>query len=183
MPSADARLSEDSIMQTISRLDLPAKRAPSKDDVTVVIPSLNESEAIVAVIKELRQLGYHKILVVDGYSVDGTPELAAKCGAQVISQLGTGKTGAIATAIDRVQTPYMLVMDGDYTYDPSCIERLLAHASEYDEVIGAAKKRCPQHPRIKPFRECGVELVVQDTLWSRDMRYLFWNVPPANSCG
>jgi glycosyltransferase involved in cell wall biosynthesis len=156
MLSADTRLNEDSIMQTIARLGLPAKPAPSKDEVTVVIPSLNESEAIVAVIKELRQLGYHKILVVDGYSVDGTPELAAKCGAQVISQLGTGKTGAIATAIDRVQTPYMLVMDADYTYDPSCIERLLAHASEYDEVIGARRSGVHNIPALNRFGNAGL---------------------------
>ena len=138
-------------MQTIARLGLAAKPAPSKDDVTVVIPSLNEAEAIVPVIKELRQLGYRKILVVDGYSADGTPELAAKCGAQVISQLGAGKTGAIATAIDRVETPYMLVMDGDYTYDPSCIERLVAHASEYDEVIGARRSGAHNIPSLNRF--------------------------------
>ena len=44
----------------------------SKDDVTVVLPTLNEEEAIGKVIEELKQVGYHNILVVDGYSTDRT---------------------------------------------------------------------------------------------------------------
>ena len=43
-----------------------------KDDVTVVLPTLNEEEAIGQVIHELKQAGYRNILVVDGYSTDAT---------------------------------------------------------------------------------------------------------------
>jgi dolichol-phosphate mannosyltransferase len=85
----------------------------------------------------LHGFGYRKILVVDGYSTDGSPAIAAKNGARVVGQLGKGKTGALLTAVKYVKTPFMLIMDGDYTYDPSCIKRIMAHASEYDEVIGA----------------------------------------------
>ena len=109
----------------------------SKDNVTIVIPIINEKEAIGKVLDELHGFGYKKILVVDGYSTDGSPELARKYGARVVSQVGKGKTGALVTAVKCAKTPYMLVLDGDYTYDPACIERLLAHASRYDEIIGA----------------------------------------------
>lgn len=37
-----------------------------KRDVTVVIPTLNEKEAIGRVIRELKEIGYHNIPVVDG---------------------------------------------------------------------------------------------------------------------
>ncbi len=117
--------------------NLTVQRPISKDDVTVVLPALNEGEAVVAVIDELRQQGYSKILVVDGYSVDNTGELAAEGGVGVIRQVGTGKTGALITAVDYVTTPYMLVMDCDYTYDPSCIESMLNHIGRYDQIIGA----------------------------------------------
>jgi dolichol-phosphate mannosyltransferase len=109
----------------------------SKDEVTIVIPTLNEAEAIVKVIDELREYGYQNILVIDGYSTDETQSLAGQKGVRVINQVGAGKSGALATAVDHVETEYMLVMDGDYTYDPSCIDRMLAHASGYDEIIGA----------------------------------------------
>lgn len=109
----------------------------SKDDLTIVIPIINEKEGVGKVLEELHAHGYRKILVVDGYSTDGSPKIAAKNGASVVGQVGKGKTGALLTAVKHVKTPYMLVMDGDYTYDPSCIERLRVHASGYDEVIGA----------------------------------------------
>jgi len=109
----------------------------SPNDVTVVIPTLNEREAIGLVLEELKREGYVNILVVDGYSTDGTPDIAREKGALVVNQYGAGKAGAIKTALELVKTPYMLVMDGDYTYDPRDIKRLLAHAPSYDEVIGA----------------------------------------------
>lgn len=44
------------------------------DDVTIVIPALNECEAVGKVIDELNREGFLNILVVDGYSKDGTPK-------------------------------------------------------------------------------------------------------------
>ncbi len=110
--------------------------AVDKGMVTVVLPTLNEENGVGKVIDELKGLGYHKILVVDGYSTDGTVEAAKSRGVDVVFQRGRGKAGAIRTAIDMVETPYMLVMDADGTYDPKYIGRMLNHISEYDEVIG-----------------------------------------------
>jgi dolichol-phosphate mannosyltransferase len=98
---------------------------------------MNEKEGISKVLEELHGFGYRKILVVDAYSTDGSPGIASRNGARVVGQVGKGKTGALLTAVKHVKTPYMLVMDGDYTYDPSCIKRMMVHASGYDEVIGA----------------------------------------------
>jgi dolichol-phosphate mannosyltransferase len=59
----------------------------------------------------------------------------------VIFQFGRGKAGAIRTAIDSVTTPYMLVMDADFTYDPKDIANLLPYSSVSDEVIGLRQNR------------------------------------------
>jgi len=107
------------------------------DDVTIVIPTLNEGEAIGKVIDELRGKGYSNILVVDGYSDDGTAEIAGGKGVKVVYQYGRGKADALKTAVNHLKTPYLLVMDGDATYDPTFISELLKYASAYDEVIGA----------------------------------------------
>jgi glycosyltransferase involved in cell wall biosynthesis len=112
-----------------------------KDQVTVVVPTLNEAEAISRVIGEIREEGYHNIIVVDGYSTDATDRLAFGNGVKLAYQHGIGKAGAIKTAIEHENTPYVLFMDGDGTYDPRDIWRLLAHADHYSHVIGARDKK------------------------------------------
>jgi glycosyltransferase involved in cell wall biosynthesis len=110
----------------------------SKDDVTIMIPTLNEEEAIGRVIGEVREAGYRNIIVVDGYSSDRTVEIARSMGARVVNQVGHGKSSAIKTGIEMAQTPYILVMDGDGTYDSRDIDRMLETAVEKncDEVVG-----------------------------------------------
>jgi len=112
----------------------------SKNDVTIVLPVLNEEEGISVVIDELLENGYSNILVVDGYSTDLTAQVARQKAVTVVEQHGRGKTGAIRTAIDNVRTPYMLIMDGDYTYDAASIERFLVHVNGYDQIVGARSK-------------------------------------------
>jgi dolichol-phosphate mannosyltransferase len=105
-------------------------------NITIVIPTLNEEQGIGRVLEELLYLRLRNILVVDGYSSDRTVDVAKQFGARVVYQHGTGKTGAIKTAIQEINTSYMLVMDGDFTYDASCISRFLKQAGLHDEVIG-----------------------------------------------
>jgi glycosyltransferase involved in cell wall biosynthesis len=104
--------------------------------VTIVIPTLNEQEAIGKVLDELFSMGLKNLLVVDGYSSDGTLDAAKKYPISVILQQGKGKAGALKTAFKNVKTPYMIVIDGDFTYDPSCIPRFLEHMQTYDQIIG-----------------------------------------------
>ena len=106
------------------------------DLVTVVIPVLNEEEAIERVIKRVMAEGYQNILVVDGFSVDETVFRARSAGVKVIFQEGKGKTGAIATAINNLETPYVLFMDGDCTYDPRDIINIVSVLGNADLVIG-----------------------------------------------
>jgi len=123
----------------------------SKDDVTVVLPTLNEEEAIGKVIEELKQVGYHNILVVDGYSTDRTVKIAGANGCCVVLQHSSGKCGAVETAIENVKTPYMLVMDGDCTYDPKDIENFLTHCEKYDQIIGVRAIGRTNIPRLNRF--------------------------------
>jgi len=115
--------------------------ASFKDKITVVIPTLNEAEAIGRVIEEVKENDYTKILAVDGYSTDKTAEIAHSGGVKVAFQHGAGKAGAVKTAIELVNTPYMVFIDGDYTYDPSDIWRLLNHSGHYSHVIGSRDRK------------------------------------------
>jgi dolichol-phosphate mannosyltransferase len=120
-----------------------------KNKVTVVIPTLNEAEAIGKTIEEVSGEGYANILVVDGYSTDKTDQIVHANGVKMVYQHGTGKAGAVKTALERVETPYVVFMDGDNTYDAKDIWRLLNHSEQYSHVIGVRER---QHiPRIHRF--------------------------------
>jgi glycosyltransferase involved in cell wall biosynthesis len=115
--------------------------AIAKDQVTIVIPVKNEEQAIKLVIDELSEEGYSNILVVDGYSSDKTTQIIKeKTKVKFIEQHGGGKTGAVKTAIEHVTTPYLVVIDGDYTYLAKDIQRLLNHCANYAQVIGVRNK-------------------------------------------
>jgi hypothetical protein len=56
---------------------------------------------------------------------------------------------AVKTAIENVTTPYLLVIDGDYTYPAKDIARLLNHGTNYGEVIGVRDRS--NMPKIHRF--------------------------------
>lgn len=114
----------------------------AKDQVTIVIPVKNEELAISLVIDEVIQESYDNILVIDGYSADNTLRIIeAKKGVKLVQQHGKGKTGAVKTAIENVTTPYMLILDGDYTYQAKDIQRFLNHCVNYAQVIGVRDRK------------------------------------------
>jgi len=112
-----------------------------KNQVTIVLPTLNESGAISQVIEEIKEEGYSNIIVMDGYSTDMTDRIAFGNGVKLAYQHGIGKSGGVKTALEDEKTPYVLFMDGDGTYDPKDIWRLLNHADRYGHVIGARDKK------------------------------------------
>jgi len=128
---------------------------PSLSDINVIIPTLNEEQGIGRVLDELSELGVplRNVIVVDGNSVDRTREIAREKGAVVVIQEGRGKADAIKTGIRHADKDYVLVMDGDCTYPPSEIPRLLQACAEKscDEVIGARLNGKENIPALHRF--------------------------------
>lgn len=123
----------------------------NRQDVTILLPTLNEAAAIGSLIDEIKSHGYNNVLVVDGFSKDDTKKIGEEHGARVVGQHGKGKTGAILVARDIVTTPFFLIMDGDYTYDPSDIDRFVLYANDYDEIIGFRPKKSPNISKTHRF--------------------------------
>jgi len=109
----------------------------NKDEVCVLIPTLNEAPTIGPIIREFRDLGYSHIQVVDGKSTDNTVKTAREAGAMVRTQSGRGKGNAIIEAFDIIEQPYILMLDGDGTYSPKDAEKMLTPLFlGFDQVIG-----------------------------------------------
>ncbi len=101
--------------------------------ITALIPCYNEEDGIGAVIKnfplqKLRAQGYKlEIVVIDNNSADHTAEVARSLGATVIHEPKKGKGNAIRQGFDYVSedTDYVVMLDGDNTYRPEEILRLI----------------------------------------------------------
>lgn len=107
-------------------------------EVCVLVPTLDEAETIGEVLDGFREHGFENLLVVDGGSTDGTREIAEEHGARVVVQSGHGKGQAIREAISYIDAPYVLMLDGDATYDPADAQQMLEPLFEgrADHVIG-----------------------------------------------
>ena len=108
-----------------------------RDQVCILIPTLNEEPTIGSLISHFKRLGYEDILIIDGNSCDRTQEIAAESGAMVVIQKGKGKGNAFIQALDHITKPYLIMMDGDGTYNPDEADSLLIHLVEgYDQSLG-----------------------------------------------
>jgi len=109
----------------------------NKDEVCILIPTLNEGLTVGPLIQEFKGLGYNHILVIDGKSTDTTVKTAREAGASVRTQSGKGKGNAIIEAFEVIEQPYILMLDGDGTYTPKDAEKMLTPLFlGFDQVIG-----------------------------------------------
>ena len=85
------------------------------EPVAVIIPTLNEGEAIGAVVAEIPRAIARQVIVADSGSRDGTPTIAARAGALVVSltQRGYGRACAAGAAAADPACRVLVFLDGD----------------------------------------------------------------------
>lgn len=108
----------------------------------LLIPTLNEADAIGGLIKEASPL-FPDILVVDGHSVDRTKEIAAEGGARVVEQrFGKGKGCGVRTGFEEYlagTARCLAIIDGDGTNSPADLVQLVDSilSGKSDVVLGS----------------------------------------------
>jgi len=105
--------------------------------VSVVIPTLNEEKAIDKVLGEFPDDGIDEVIVVDS-STDATPKIAESLGAKVVFESRKGYGRALQSGVEKARGDVVVYMDGDFTYDPREVERLVDPilSGECDVVMG-----------------------------------------------
>lgn len=108
------------------------------DELTVLVPTYNEEPTVGEVVRGFVEQGFDDVLVVDGGSEDDTQRVAKEADARVVEQSGSGKGQAVREAIhEYLERPYVVMIDGDGTYLPEEVDRLLAPLDDgADHVLG-----------------------------------------------
>jgi len=109
-----------------------------KDNVCILIPTLNEAPTIGDIVRRFKSMGFSDVLVIDGHSTDDTVKIAEDAGARVVIQDGKGKGQALQQAFNMIDKDVIVMIDGDGTYLPEEVNRLLEpiEKSNADHVIG-----------------------------------------------
>jgi hypothetical protein len=121
----------------------PHERQPTGTiELSVVIPCLNEAESIGLVVEKARRTMESEgisgeVVVADNGSTDGSAELAAAAGARVVHEPRKGYGSAYLAGFDAAEGTYVLMGDGDDTYDFTQLGRFIGplHGGA-DMVIG-----------------------------------------------
>ncbi len=131
--------------------------------IAVIVPALDEEEALPRVLSDLRALGLiSSTIVVDNGSRDGTARVAAAAGARVASEPNRGYGAAclrgIAEAARLAPPPSILVfLDADHSDDPLRIHDLVRPIEEEgrDLVIGARSISTGEGPLLPAHQRAG----------------------------
>ncbi len=92
------------------------------DELTVVIPCLNEVETLKVCIEKAHRFfrAYDvkgEVIVADNGSTDGSQRVALAAGARVVDVEERGYGAALRAGIAAAETPYVAIADGDDSYD------------------------------------------------------------------
>lgn len=150
----------------------------TRHEVAVILPALNEAQAVGTVVEGFLREGM-RVIVVDNGSTDGTGPAAARAGAEVVNEERRGYGSACLKGISYL-TPHppsiVVFADCDGTLDPHDIVRLIApiESEEADVVLGRRahldKGALPTHQRLGNAIAC----FLFETLYGLTIR----DIPP-----
>ncbi len=119
------------------------------DNLTIIIPTLNEEESIGTLISELkRRYGGVSIIVADDNSTDSTRDIVLgmkrKYGGVTFldrrKKRNHGLTASVVDAALMAHTKYIVVMDGDLQHPPYMVKYLYNALRTHDVAVGIRRK-------------------------------------------
>jgi glycosyltransferase involved in cell wall biosynthesis len=140
--------------QPETRLDAPS--AVPAPQVSVIIPCLNEEEAVGKVVDQafegIRESGRSgEVIVVDNGSTDRSAEIAAAHGAVVVSEARRGYGSAYLAGLDAAQGEYLVMGDADDTYPLAQLGGFVDHLESGDDLVIGSRFEGTIHGDAMPF--------------------------------
>jgi len=139
--------------QTVSAtLERRPTRVPSAREVngrgshaltlSVVIPTLNEAGNIAAVLRQMSPS--HDVILVDGYSQDGTVEIAKSIrpDIRVLQRPPRGKGDALRAGFAAATGDVILIMDADGSMDPAEVDVFMSMIAVGFDLVKGSRLAC-----------------------------------------
>lgn len=114
----------------------------NKDEVTIVIPCMNEEKTILPFCRRFTDQGYEVLIPIAKKSTDRTKEICEESGIPYFVDNGQGKGAALREAIELVKTPYLVFIDADGSHDFNDVRPMMDEMDQKgaDMVIGSRLK-------------------------------------------
>ncbi|MFQ6017016.1 MAG: glycosyltransferase family 2 protein [Kiloniellaceae bacterium] len=119
-----------------------SKPEPSRCELTVLMPCLNEAETLDVCISKARQYIESRnidgeVLVADNGSTDGSQGIAESLGARVVSVVQRGYGAALLGGIAAARGRFVIMGDADDSYDFTALDPFMEKLRDgYDLVMG-----------------------------------------------
>ncbi len=119
-----------------------ATAPPDQPELTILMPCLNEAETLEVCVRKAR--GFldsrgvsGEVLIADNGSTDGSQDIAARCGARVVSVADKGYGAALMGGIADARGRFVIMGDADDSYDFTNLMPFVEKLREgYDLVMG-----------------------------------------------
>jgi glycosyltransferase involved in cell wall biosynthesis len=105
----------------------------------LVLPCRDEGPALPALLAAVP--AHLSVIVVDNGSRDDTARVAERLGARVITEPRPGYGAAVHAGIEAATADYVAVMDGDGSFDPAEVDRLLTAVVTGDADLALGRRR------------------------------------------
>ena len=104
-------------------------------DIPVLVPTLNEADQILPLLDHLGDFEFGEIIVSDGGSVDGTPDLVRKRGGVTLISGLQGRGSQLGAAVAASKSAFILMLHAD-TRLPHRADDIIRAALAADNVAG-----------------------------------------------
>ena len=147
--------------------------------ITVVIPCLNEEQGIEQVLRRMPAF-VDEVIVVDNGSTDRTSEVARSFGAAVIREDVRGYGRSYKRGFSTAKGDIIITLDGDHSYPPDAISYLLEAFFHLDVDFLNASRFPVRDPRAMSFKHKFGNFVLSFAMsllyfrWVRDSQSGMW---------